>query len=157
MNRPPRRGNQRIGNDDIFLRRRCFVAKEVHSWPRRAGSNHGKRWSRYGAEYMRGIIHVNFAESYHSLLKRVGTSHHVSEHHFPRYLWEFEFRWNNRAATDGERTKKAVHTMGLSTRRPPDSADWMISDPRPLTHQSRAPRQEERELRDADDQHHAGQ
>ncbi len=61
-------------------------------------------------EYVRGIIHTNFAESYHSLLKRgiFGTFHHVSEKHLSRYLREFEFRWNSRKATDGARMVEAV-------------------------------------------------
>ena len=60
--------------------------------------------------YVRGVIHTNFAESYHSLLKRgiVGSFHHVSEQHLPRYLREFEFRWNSRKETDGERTVAAI-------------------------------------------------
>lgn len=64
----------------------------------------------HGKEYVRGILHVNFAESYHSLLKRgiVGTFHHVSEKHLPMYLHEFEFRWNSRKETDETRTEKAI-------------------------------------------------
>jgi len=64
-------------------------------------------------EYVRGLIHVNFAESYHSLLKRgiLGTFHHVSRQHLPRYLREFEFRWNSRKITDGERTEQAVRQI----------------------------------------------
>lgn len=61
--------------------------------------------------YVRALIfHTNFAESYHSLLKRgiVGTFHHVSEKHLPRYLREFEFRWNSRKVEDGERTLMAI-------------------------------------------------
>jgi transposase-like protein len=60
------------------------------------------------------ILHTNFAESYHSLLKRgiVGAFHHVSEHHLPRYLREFEFRWNRRKATDGERFAEAIRGAG---------------------------------------------
>ena len=56
------------------------------------------------------ILHTNFAESYHSLLKRglIGTFHHVSEKHLPRYLREFEFRWNSRRISDGERTERAI-------------------------------------------------
>jgi transposase-like protein len=34
--------------------------------------------------------------------------HHVSEKHLPRYLHEFEFRWNLRRATDGARMVEAV-------------------------------------------------
>lgn len=50
-------------------------------------------------------VHVNSAESLFSLIKRgmVGSFHHVSKEHLPRYLDEFEFRWNRRNMTDGER------------------------------------------------------
>jgi len=63
--------------------------------------------------YVRGVLHVNFAESYHSLLKRgiLGTFHHVSERHLHRYLREFELRWNTRTFTDGERTEKVVRDV----------------------------------------------
>jgi len=61
-------------------------------------------------EMVRGIIHVNFAESCFSLLKRsiLGVHHHVSKQHMGRYLREHEFRWNLRHATDGERTVAAI-------------------------------------------------
>ena len=61
-------------------------------------------------EYCRGIVHVNFAESYFSLLKRaiIGAFHHVSDHHLNRYLSEFDFRWNNRDISDWERTVEAL-------------------------------------------------
>ncbi len=61
--------------------------------------------------FVRGlIIHTNFAESYHSLLKRsiFGAYHHFSTKHMPRYLREREFHWNRRKATDGERTVDAI-------------------------------------------------
>jgi transposase-like protein len=65
----------------------------------------------HSKEFVRAVIlHTNFAESYHSLLKRglIGAFHHVSEKHLPRYLREFEFRWNSREVTDGERTAVAI-------------------------------------------------
>ena len=60
------------------------------------------------------ILHTNFAESYHSLLKRgiIGSFHHVSEQHLPRYLNEFEFRWNSRKISDGDRTNAAIAATG---------------------------------------------
>lgn len=61
--------------------------------------------------FVRGlIVHTNFAESYHALLKRsiIGTHHHISEKHLSRYLREREFHWNRRKATDGERTFDAI-------------------------------------------------
>ena len=68
--------------------------------------------------FVRSIIfHTNFAESYHSLLKRgiIGAFHHVSEKHLPRYLHEFEFRWNRRKLTDGERFEETF--AGANGRR----------------------------------------
>jgi ISXO2-like transposase domain/Transposase zinc-ribbon domain len=51
-------------------------------------------------------VMTNNVESYFSLLKRgiVGTFHHVSAHHLPLYLAEFDHRHNCRKMTDGERT-----------------------------------------------------
>ena len=56
------------------------------------------------------IVHTNFAESYHSLLKRglIGTFHHVSAEHLHRYVNEFSWRWNTRKETDGERTERTI-------------------------------------------------
>lgn len=61
-------------------------------------------------EYVRGIAHVNTAESVHALLRRgvMGTYHHWSKKHLHRYLAEFDFRWNHRKITDGERTVEAI-------------------------------------------------
>lgn len=54
--------------------------------------------------------HVNTCESFFSLLKRGvhGAWHHVSREHLPKYAGEFEFRWNHRKVTDGERTVAAI-------------------------------------------------
>lgn len=64
-------------------------------------------------EYVRGDVHTNTIESYFSILKRgiVGTYHHVSPEHLKRYLAEFDFRYNERAALgvdDSERTARAI-------------------------------------------------
>ncbi len=37
-----------------------------------------------------------------------GTFHSVSKHHLPRYLAEFEFRYNTRKLDDGQRTLVAI-------------------------------------------------
>jgi transposase-like protein len=52
----------------------------------------------HSKEYVREIVHTNFAESYFSLMRRgiVGTFHHASKEHLQRYLHEFDFRWNRR-------------------------------------------------------------
>ena len=58
-------------------------------------------------EYVRGSASTNTVESFFALLKRgvVGTFHHVSERHLPRYLAEFDFRYGTRKTTDGERMR----------------------------------------------------
>jgi transposase-like protein len=63
--------------------------------------------------FVRGVImHTNFAESYHSLLKRgiIGAFHHVSDKHLPRYLAEFDRRWNTRKDRDGARAVSVIGT-----------------------------------------------
>jgi hypothetical protein len=64
-------------------------------------------------EYVRGDAHTNTIEGYFSILKRGidGVYHHVSAEHLKRYLAEFDFRYNNRAAlgvTDRERMVKSI-------------------------------------------------
>lgn len=56
------------------------------------------------------LITTNTVESSFALIKRgiVGAFHHVSKHHLHRYLAEFDFRWNQRDVTDGERTISAL-------------------------------------------------
>ncbi|MCH9053942.1 MAG: IS1595 family transposase, partial [Proteobacteria bacterium] len=53
-------------------------------------------------EYARGNVHVNTLEGFWSMLKRSirGTHIHVSRKHLPKYLGEFEFRWNLRHAPE---------------------------------------------------------
>lgn len=65
-------------------------------------------------EYVRDNAHVNTAESVHALLKRgvFGTYHHWSKKHLNRYLAEFDFRWNHRKVSDGERTVAAIRGVG---------------------------------------------
>ncbi len=61
-------------------------------------------------EYVRGNVTTNTVEGYFSLIKRgvIGTFHHVSEKHLPLYLAEFDFRYNQRKTTDGNRTLAAL-------------------------------------------------
>lgn len=53
---------------------------------------------------------INAAESINAIIKRGlhGIYHSVSKHHLHRYLCEFQFRWDNRKASDGERVKSAI-------------------------------------------------
>lgn len=57
-------------------------------------------------EYARGDAHTNTVEGYFSLLKRGvnGVFHHVGAQYMDQYLAEFDFRYNSRRMTDGERT-----------------------------------------------------
>ncbi len=58
-------------------------------------------------------IHTNTVEGFFSLLKRgvYGTFHHLSKQHLHRYLSEFDFRYNARDVSDGERTEKAIQNV----------------------------------------------
>jgi transposase-like protein len=84
------------------------AAKKIGSEFEHHGSvNHGI------GEYVRGDIHINTAEGYFSVFKRgiYGTFHHISQQHLKRYLAEFDFRYNERAAlgiNDNMRAAKAL-------------------------------------------------
>jgi hypothetical protein len=75
-------------------------------------------------EYVNERGHTtNGVESYFSQLKRSidGTHHHVSRRHLPRYLAEFDHRYNARQITDGERIAQTIRqTAGkrLTYREP---------------------------------------
>jgi ISXO2-like transposase domain len=70
-------------------------------------------------EYVRlgGFAHVNTAASRFSLMMRAvfGTHHSISEAHLTRYLTEWDFKWNTRKATDGERA--ALIAKGIEGKR----------------------------------------
>jgi transposase-like protein len=61
-------------------------------------------------EYVYGDTHTNTIEGAFSLIKRgvYGTFHSISKKHLHRYLCEFEFRYNSRWESDGERVVKAI-------------------------------------------------
>jgi transposase-like protein len=74
-------------------------------------------------EYVRRYEHSNTAENFFSIFKRgvIGTYHHMSEAHLHRYTAEFDFRYNTRDVTDGERAALALAAMEgkrLTYRRP---------------------------------------
>lgn len=56
-------------------------------------------------QYVNGTAHTNTIEGFWSLLKRgvVGIYHWVSFKHLNRYVGEFEFRYNTKKLTEGER------------------------------------------------------
>lgn len=59
------------------------------------------------------VVTTNSAESFFSLIKRgiYGSFHHVSREHLHRYATEFQFRWNNRSITDGQRMEVAIEQV----------------------------------------------
>ena len=61
-------------------------------------------------EYVRGDVHTNSIEGFWGMVRRGldGIYHSVSHEHLHRYLSEFQFRYNNRHLTDGERTIAAI-------------------------------------------------
>jgi len=93
----------------------------------------GKEFSRHktvnhGAdEYVRDDAHTNTAECRFSLMKRAvfGTHHNVSGAHLLRYLAEWDFKWNTRKVSDGERAAialKGIEGKRLTYRRPHEVA-----------------------------------
>ena len=70
-------------------------------------------------EYARlgGFAHINTAKCRFSLMKRAvfGTHHSISEAHLPRYLAEWDYKWNTRKMTDGERA--AIALKGAEDKR----------------------------------------
>ncbi len=93
----------------------------------------GKEFARHEAvnhgadEYVRGDAHTNTAECRFSLMKRAvfGTHHSISEAHLQRYLAEWDFKWNTRKITDGERAAialKGIEGKRLTYRRPNEAA-----------------------------------
>jgi transposase-like protein len=78
-------------------------------------------------EYVRGEAHTNTVEGYFSLFKRGlnGTFHQIGHHYLDQYLAEFDFRYNHRGVSDGERTVaglKKVSGKRLMLRRPAGQA-----------------------------------
>jgi hypothetical protein len=68
------------------------------------------KWHVYSRKEGNTIISTNTIEGYFSILKRGinGVYHHVSKQHLHRYLSEFDFRYNARYITDGERAVRAL-------------------------------------------------
>ena len=67
----------------------------------RFGYDHGTV-NHSADQWVNGIHHVNSVEGFWSQIKRSirGTHVHVSRKHLPKYLGEFEFRWNLRHAPE---------------------------------------------------------
>ena len=75
----------------------------------------------YGAgEYGRGEVHTNTLEGFYSIFKRgmKGIYQHCSERHLPRYVAEFDFRYNNRVKLGCGDTIRAERALsGIKGKR----------------------------------------
>lgn len=82
---------------------------QVYRKPGRAFAGH-ETVNHSNEEYVRGDAHVNTAEGFFSLLKRGinGVYHHVGKQHLNQYLGEFDFRYNTRTVSDGQRTIEGI-------------------------------------------------
>jgi len=102
---------------------RPILREQIHEDSKLMSDDGGARLGKYFrrsetvnhsiGEYVRGDAHTNTIEGYFSILKRgiTGVYHHVSPQHLKRYLAEFDFRYNERAAlgvTDEARADKLV-------------------------------------------------
>src|SRR5689334_19816724 len=77
-------------------------------------------------EYARGDVTTNTVEGYFSIFKRGmrGNYQHCAEKNLHRYLAEYEFRYNTRQITDGERAALAIRNASgkrLTYRQPSQS------------------------------------
>jgi hypothetical protein len=73
------------------------------------------------------FYHINTAECFFSLCKRAvfGAHHSISEAHLFRYLAEWDFKFNSRKVSDGERTAliaQQVEGKRLMYQRPSKTA-----------------------------------
>jgi len=79
-----------------------------------------KRVKHTANEYVRGDVTTNSVENYFSVFKRGmrGIYQHCSEKHLHRYLAEFDFRYNNRAALGVEDAERAaILAEGIKGKR----------------------------------------
>jgi transposase-like protein len=114
------------------IRETCSDDAHLMTDTARAYSGFSKPWkhsqvNHSANEYVRwedGVcVTTNTIEGFFSILKRGvnGTFHHVSKKHLHRYLAEFDFRYNGREMTDGERSAEAL--KGFNGKR------LMLKDP----------------------------
>jgi transposase-like protein len=95
----------------------------LHTDESRLYTNVGKEYAAHETvnhsrgEYARNGVTTNNVENYFSIFKRgmTGVYQHCSEKHLQRYLTEFDFRYNNRDLTDGERADIAL--KGIEGKR----------------------------------------
>ena len=66
-----------------------------------------------------GFAHINTAECRFSLMKRAvfGAHHSISEAHLPRYLVEWDFKWNTRKLKTGNVRRSRSKARKVSVSR----------------------------------------
>jgi hypothetical protein len=83
------------------------------------GTIHHKsgEYTRHAEGIRAAFYHTNTVECFFSLCKRAvfGAHHSVSEAHLPRYLTEWDFKWNTRKVSDKERAALAL--KGIEGKR----------------------------------------
>ncbi len=85
-----------------------YYRKVGREFQRHTALNHTRR------EYVRGEAHTNTIENVFSIFKRgmTGIYQHCGEQHLKRYLAEFDFRYNHRAALGVDDTTRAEKALG---------------------------------------------
>ncbi|HKO95640.1 MAG TPA: IS1595 family transposase [Pyrinomonadaceae bacterium] len=112
--------NLRSVLDDVASKDAHLMTDTGVLWKKATGRKHSLV-NHTADEYVRheeGVcITTNTVEGYFSLVKRGinGVYHHVGRKHLHRYLSEFDFRYNEREVTDGERAQTALR--GIEGKR----------------------------------------
>jgi transposase-like protein len=92
-----------VMTDSSTVLKKAFLGNRTHSQV----NHRGKEYVRYED----GVcVTTNSIEGFFSILKRGinGVYHHVGKQHLHRYLSEFDFRYNGRKVSDGDRTLMAL-------------------------------------------------
>jgi transposase-like protein len=95
--------NAHVMTDSSTVLKKAFLGERTHSQV----NHRAKEYVRYED----GVcITTNSIEGYFATLKRGinGVYHHVGKQHLHRYLSEFDFRYNGRKVSDGDRTLMAL-------------------------------------------------
>jgi len=100
--------------------RKSWLMTDEHSGYIKTGkefAGHASTKHSLGEYVKHGVVHSNTVENFFSIMKRgvIGTYHHWSEQHLSRYTAEFDFRYNHRDITDGERSAAAL--KGIEGKR----------------------------------------
>jgi transposase-like protein len=96
-----------VMTDSSTVLKKAFLGERTHSQV----NHRAKEYVRYEDGL---CITTNTIEGYFATLKRGinGVYHHVGKQHLHRYLSEFDFRYNARKVSDGDRTLLALNGTG---------------------------------------------